>query len=175
MFKVGKVYIAGKITGTKDYMERFSRAENWLNENGYRNMVINPAKISDGLPNETTTYSDYIRIGLSMLDTCDSIFMLRGWEDSPGALLELQYAVTLGYEIIYEEDVEGEEKMPCLHENKHEMVKQKIMGIIFLLSCVWILIASSRARVPGDLDVTPVLMLAPLGFGLLFSKECWLY
>ena len=65
-------------------------------------MVINPAKISDGLPPESTTYKDYIRIGISMLDTCDTIFMLKGWEESLGASLELQYAVTLGYEVLYE-------------------------------------------------------------------------
>lgn len=76
---MGKIYIAGKITGTTDYLERFAKAEEWLNENGYRGMVINPAKISNGLPSGTTTYKDYIHIGLSMLETCDTIFMLKGW------------------------------------------------------------------------------------------------
>lgn len=103
---MGKIYIAGKITGTTDYLERFARAEKWLNENGYQGMVINPAKISDGLPPETTTYKDYIHIGLSMLGTCDSIFMLKGWEESLGASLELQYATTLGYKILFEQEVQ---------------------------------------------------------------------
>lgn len=102
---MGKIYIAGKITGTTDYLERFARAEEWLNQHGYQGMVINPAKISDGLPLESTAYKDYIHIGLSMLETCDSIFMLEGWEESLGASLELQYAVTLGYEVLYEEEV----------------------------------------------------------------------
>lgn len=104
---MGKIYIAGKITGTTDYLERFAKAEEWLNENGYRDMVINPAKISNGLPSGTTTYKDYIRIGLSMLETCDTIFMLKGWEESLGASLELQYAMTLGYKVLYEQEVQA--------------------------------------------------------------------
>ena len=31
---MGKIYIAGKITGTADYLERFAKAEEWLNEHG---------------------------------------------------------------------------------------------------------------------------------------------
>lgn len=104
---MGKIYIAGKITGTTDYLERFAKAEEWLNENGYRGMVINPAKISNGLPSGTTTYKDYIHIGLSMLETCDTIFMLKGWEESLGASLELQYAMTLGYKVLYEQEVQA--------------------------------------------------------------------
>ena len=102
---MNKIYIAGKITGTKDYLGRFAIAEEWLNEHGYHGMVVNPAKISAGLPMESTTYKDYIHIGLSMLDTCDAIFMLKGWEESLGASLELQYAMTLGYKILYEQEV----------------------------------------------------------------------
>lgn len=103
----GKIYIAGKITGTTDYLERFAKAEEFLHEHGYRGRVINPAKISAGLPPETTTYKDYIHIGLSMLETCDSIFMLKGWEESSGASLELQYAMTLGYKVLYEQEVQA--------------------------------------------------------------------
>lgn len=88
-------------------MERFAKAEEWLSGHGYRGRVINPAKISAGLPPETTAYKDYIHIGLSMLDICDSIFMLRGWEESLGASLELQYATTLGYKVLYEQEVQA--------------------------------------------------------------------
>lgn len=100
-----KIYIAGKITGETNYLKKFDSAEAWLNEHGYKGMVINPAKISAGLPPESTTYKDYIHIGLSMLETCEAIFMLKGWEESLGASLELQYAMTLGYKVLYEEEV----------------------------------------------------------------------
>lgn len=102
---MSKVYIAGKITGTEDYIERFSKAEAYLNDNGYQGRVVNPAKINAGLPPESTSYQDYIHIGLSMLRTCDTIYMLKGWEESRGASLELQYAITLDYQVLYEEEV----------------------------------------------------------------------
>lgn len=100
---MGKVYIAGKITGTDDYMQRFLTAEEYLNNHGYSGRVINPAEISAGLPAESTSYQDYINIGLAMLRTCDTIYMLKGWEESKGASLELQYALTLGYRVLYEQ------------------------------------------------------------------------
>lgn len=100
---MAKVYIAGKITGTTDYMQRFLNAEEYLNNSGYNGRVINPAKINAGLPPESTSYQDYIHIGLSMLRTCDTIYMLKGWEESKGASLELQYALTLGYRVLYEQ------------------------------------------------------------------------
>ena len=37
-----KIYISGAISGTKDYMERFARAEKELTEKGWS--VVNPAK-----------------------------------------------------------------------------------------------------------------------------------
>lgn len=102
-----KIYISGKITGTEDYLSRFAEAEELLNNIGYEGAVFNPAKVSAGLPLETTSYRDYIHIGLLMLDACEAIFMLSGWQDSPGASLELHYAATLGYKIIFEEELKG--------------------------------------------------------------------
>lgn len=98
----GGIYIAGKITGTNDYLKRFAKAERWLSENGYIGRVVNPARIGLSMPRKTS-YKDYIRMGLSLLDKCDSIFMLNGWEESAGASLELLYAVTLGYNVFFEE------------------------------------------------------------------------
>lgn len=43
-----RVYISGSITGTDDYMERFSKAEKELEAQGFG--VINPAKVNAQLP-----------------------------------------------------------------------------------------------------------------------------
>lgn len=99
---MNKIYIAGKITGTNDYMERFSKAERFLRNNGFE--AINPAQISSALPPESTSYEDYIKLGLTLLDSCRSVYMLTDWKQSNGALLEFQYAKALGYNILYEED-----------------------------------------------------------------------
>lgn len=96
---MAKCYISGAITGTEDYMERFAKAENELAKRGYS--VINPAKVNAQLP-EDTTYGEYMKMSLTMLDICDCIYMLDGWVNSNGACLEQQFAKTLGKGIIYQ-------------------------------------------------------------------------
>lgn len=58
---------------------------------------------------------------------------------------------------------------------RKKMIEQKLMGIAALLLCVVIVVFALHGQTPEDRDVTPVLLMAPLGFYLLFSKECWLY
>ena len=94
-----KIYISGAISGTTDFMERFARAERELTEKGWS--VVNPAKVNAQLPKDTT-HEEYMKISLCMLDMCDSIYMLKGWEDSKGARLEYNYAVENNYKIIFE-------------------------------------------------------------------------
>lgn len=99
-----KVYISGTITGTNDYMKRFSDKEDELWGLGYS--VINPAKVNAFLP-LSTTYEQYMEMSLLMLSMADTIYMLSGWEKSKGASLEHQYALTMGYQVLYEENVNG--------------------------------------------------------------------
>ena len=94
-----KIYISGAITGTDDYMERFAKAEKELTKNGYS--VVNPAKVNAQLP-EDTTYGEYMKMCFCMLDMCDSIYMLQGWEKSCGANRELGYAFAKDMIIMYE-------------------------------------------------------------------------
>ena len=102
---MNKIYISGKITGTKDYMRRFRLAECDLHIK-YRNPdVINPAKVNGEIP-ESTTYEEYIKMSLCMLSMCDTIYMLKGWKDSKGAKLEHEYAKAHNYNIIYESEEE---------------------------------------------------------------------
>ena len=88
-----RVYISGAITGTDDYMERFAKAENELTEKGYS--VVNPAKVNAQLP-EDTTYEEYMKMSFCMLDMCDGIYLLKGWEKSCGSNRELGYAMAKG-------------------------------------------------------------------------------
>lgn len=60
-------------------------------------------------------------------------------------------------------------------EYRRKMIKQRLMGIGMLLFCVFIVVFALHGQTPEDRDVTPVLLIAPMGFCLLFSKECWLY
>lgn len=89
-----KVYIAGGITKNKNYMEQFSKAEIYLKEMGCA--VLNPCK------NEGFSYKDYIDMGLCELMKCEAIYLLKGYEDSHGAMLEKSYAELTGMTILYE-------------------------------------------------------------------------
>lgn len=93
------VYISGAITGTTDYMERFERAENDLILQGYD--VVNPAKINANFPT-ICTHKDYMTVSIALLRICDTIYLLKGYEKSVGAMEELRYAVKNGYTIIKE-------------------------------------------------------------------------
>ena len=83
------IYISGPITGTSDYMERFEKAEKELIENGYS--VINPAKVNAMLP-EDATWEEYIKVSLTLLSICTGVYMMPGWRESRGAVLEFMQA-----------------------------------------------------------------------------------
>ena len=99
-----RIYIAGKITGlTREaYTARFAKTETKLSRAGYT--TVNPVYIdmfnlSDGM------YRDAImEICKILISTCDAIYMLSNWENSPGARMERYYAKSLGLEILYEQE-----------------------------------------------------------------------
>lgn len=91
-------YISGPITGTDDWQERFAKAEEELSE-FYD--VINPARVSASLP--PMEHCDYMAVDLALLDLCDVIVMLPGWEKSKGASKEYAYAKEEGIKIRFYE------------------------------------------------------------------------
>ena len=108
MKKKKKIYISGPITGTKDYMSRFSTAHLSLARQGYS--VVNPAMVNAMLP-EDTTHKEYMAMSFAMLDMCDSVYMLDGWENSKGAKMEFERAVNNGLEIIYQTMPEWQQRI----------------------------------------------------------------
>lgn len=101
-----KIYISGAITGTDDYIERFAKAEKELTEQGYS--VVNPAKVNAQLPSDTT-YEEYMKMSFCMLDMCEAIFMLDGFEKSCGANREYGYALAKHMIIMYEKEIANEQ------------------------------------------------------------------
>ena len=99
-----KIYISGKMNGDSNFKEKFDYAEKfcWLNRISLKiyeeyTEVINPAKLVR-LP----TWKESLRRDLKILNDCNAIFMIKGWEDSKGATLEHWYAKRRGLLIIYE-------------------------------------------------------------------------
>ena len=89
-----RIYISGPITGTVDYMQRFSEVEEKLIKAGYS--VMNPASVNSMMPADTT-YEEYMEMSFTMLDMCDIIYMMNGWEKSCGANREYGYALARDY------------------------------------------------------------------------------
>lgn len=94
-----KIYISGAISGTDDYMERFQKVEDRLLGDG--ECVVNPARLNANLPS-IFTYEDYMKLDLTMIELCDAIYMMNGWEKSCGANREYGYALALGKMILFE-------------------------------------------------------------------------
>ena len=52
--------------------------------------------------NESEEWKTYMAGLLAILGRCDAIYMMKDWEESKGAPIELREAQALGLEIIYE-------------------------------------------------------------------------
>ena len=95
-----RVYIDGAMTGKFKYKEAFKRAEGRIKELGH--IALNPSFLPEGL-------ADYFEINKAMIDQCDAIYVLSGYEESVGTKKELEYVKSKGWSkeagnIIYEED-----------------------------------------------------------------------
>lgn len=90
-----KVYIAGRISGYSRFKEHFAEAEEKVTELGH--VVLNPAVLPAGLSQE-----EYMRICIPMLNVCDAIYMLKGWDKSVGAKIEYALAKQANKVMFYE-------------------------------------------------------------------------
>ena len=94
-----KIYISGAISNI-DYavaFAAFDAAETRLAEMGH--VPVNPMKKVG--PTEGKTWEEYMKEDIPIMLECDGIFMLRGFENSRGAMLELYVAATVGMQVIY--------------------------------------------------------------------------
>lgn len=93
-------YISGKISGIplESARANFDRGERLMLSRGYN--VVNPLAMHAG---RVLTWQQYMRLDISALVRCDTIYMLTGWHLSKGARLEHTIAKAVGIEIIYED------------------------------------------------------------------------
>lgn len=94
-----RIYISGPMTSlTEEEVTRtFMKGSMEIAMMGY--YPVNPHKIS-GFPFE---YEEYMKVDLTILEVCEGIYMLRGWEHSSGARRELKLAREKGLMIMYQE------------------------------------------------------------------------
>lgn len=126
-----KVYISGPITGTTDYMERFAMAERELTDAGHT--VVNPARVNAELP-EGTTHAEYMKMAVDMMDMCDTVFVLNGWQNSEGCNMEIARALEKKMTIAFE----GGKECPRANRPERETLPQKpgmrFIGVIKVAS-----------------------------------------
>jgi len=89
-----KIYIAGKITGDKNYKAKFTRVAHKFRTT---DTIITPSV----LPERGMSKADYMRICFAMIDSADKVAFIQDWRDSPGATVEHGYCRYIGKPIIY--------------------------------------------------------------------------
>lgn len=92
-----RIYITGRITGDKDYREKFRKAEERILASGHE--PINPACLR--LP-ESCTWDDYMVLAMDMLRMADAVYVLPDWQQSAGSGIEYGYALKKGMVILTE-------------------------------------------------------------------------
>ena len=91
-----RIYIAGKITGDKNYKKKFAKAERALKKKGHS--VMNPAWLKEY---GEFAWIDYMGVSGAMQQTCEAVYFLPGWEESKGANIEHRRAMQLGQKVFF--------------------------------------------------------------------------
>lgn len=85
-----RLYISGPITGIENYRRIFQGAKDALLAKGYD--VVNPAELTEVI-GDSFSYDEIMRIDLDLLERCDVLVQIPGWEESRGANIEYGYAL----------------------------------------------------------------------------------
>lgn len=94
-----KVYIAGKISGDREYAEKFQNAKEYLEGKGF--IVLNPAELPEGMSSE-----NYMRICIAMMDCADAVVFLPDYQQSRGAMIEFDLCQYTGKKIMFLEKID---------------------------------------------------------------------
>ena len=97
-----KLYISGAISSDPDWYNKFNTVEKRLQEKYTDAVIFNPiltSKYADKI-----SYEDFMTIDMAIIDICDTIFFLRDWGNSKGAVREYHYALSKNKNIIMEEN-----------------------------------------------------------------------
>lgn len=92
-----RIYVAGPMTGIPELnFPAFHAAAAALRAEGHH--VENPAEIN---ADPAAQWLDCMRMDIARLVTCDAVYMLPGWQNSRGALVEHTLATGLGLQVLH--------------------------------------------------------------------------
>lgn len=113
--KKDKIYISGPMTVDQEhYLENFAKVAKYLEAEGYE--VLDPSKVDYIQSPEDANITDkwskeawvwYIKRDIDLVTQCDAIYMMSGWKDSNGALVEFAVARRFGLKILYQNPSES--------------------------------------------------------------------
>jgi hypothetical protein len=96
---MNKCYIAGKIGDLPEaeYKTAFEKAKKEVEAMGF--VPVSPVELPH---NHGKSWNEYMREDLTALLTCHSVYTLKNWRLSPGAVIEVNTAVSVGLHIIHQ-------------------------------------------------------------------------
>ena len=93
-----KIYIAGPITGREKEAEiQFKQTADQLRDAYPNTTIVNPMALDH---NHDKKWQSYISVCIKELITCDTIYLLPNWEQSPGTIIEVLIAKRMGILLI---------------------------------------------------------------------------
>lgn len=94
-----RIYVAGPMTGLPELnFPAFHAAAAHLRAEGHE--VVNPAEIN---ADPSAGWLECMRADIRELVTCDAIYLLSGWQQSRGAMIEAGIATSLGFRVLMED------------------------------------------------------------------------
>lgn len=90
-----KIYISGPITGVESAKLIFMNVDKFIRYNT-NFITVNP--FNNGLP-DSASYEEHMKADLKMLERCDCIALMPGWQESEGCKRELLRAIELGMRV----------------------------------------------------------------------------
>lgn len=95
-----KVYLSGPISGVNDPHSDFNKAQTEVLM--WAESVSNPVVLGANLTQQGDKWISLMKKAIKMMMDCDSIYMLEGWEDSRGAIMEHFLAQELEMPIFFQ-------------------------------------------------------------------------
>lgn len=100
-----RFYIAGCVTDggrikEKEYSRKFAEAEDAVRGMGHH--PVNPTTLDH---NHQRRWQDYMVEALHAMLDCDGVYALPCWRKSKGATIEVQLAIRLGKQVIFQSDL----------------------------------------------------------------------
>lgn len=108
MKKKNQLYISGPITiDRENYIKHFAEAEEFCKNQWPDLKIINPGiedfKFDDPVWDDFDRWKAYIKEDIDTVSESKAIYLLRGWQNSPGANIEYWTAIKFGLDIYYED------------------------------------------------------------------------